>query len=191
MGCYRISTKNGIDSEGVNEVDPLADIKVMQLAELRIGPCAVCADCGKKPFECLIEDDFASIFDEMKLAGGIIISSPYYVMVPSKLQAFIERLAFLNRNTQIHNPETFFHPLANKPCGLLAVAMTGEYFSAPLLDYLARVVYRHRMKLIITEVYPWTGVCGKEPITEDLDAIKNARVLGRMVARAAKEKREV
>jgi multimeric flavodoxin WrbA len=177
--------------EGVtDEAGPLANIKVMQLAELRIDPCAVCADCGKRPFECLIEDDFTSIFNEMKLAGGIIISSPYYVIVPSKLQAFIERLAFLNRNTQIHNPETFSHPLADKPCGLLAVAMTGEYFSGPLLDHLAKVVHRHRMKLITTEVYPWTGVCGKEPINEDLDAIKNARILGQMVARSAREKKK-
>jgi multimeric flavodoxin WrbA len=176
--------------EGANEVDSSTDIKVMQLAELRIDPCAVCPDCGKRPFECLIEDDFASIFNEMKLADGIIISSPYYVIVPSKLQAFIERLAFLSVNTQIHNPETFFHPLADKPCGLLAVSMTGNYFSASLLDHLARVVHRHRMRLITTEVYPWTGVCGKEPITEDLDAIKNARILGQMVARSAKEAKE-
>ncbi|MDI6905850.1 MAG: flavodoxin family protein, partial [Candidatus Bathyarchaeia archaeon] len=111
--------------KGVKEVEPAAETMIVELAKLKIDPCiAVCGPagtCGKEPFKCILKDDLQMVFDEMKLADGILIASPRYFIVPSKLQALIERLYCVNYMTRSKNP-SILSPLINKPFGILTTS---------------------------------------------------------------------
>ena len=90
--------------KGVKEAEPTAETKIVELARLKIEPCisvyGPAGTCGKESFKCILKDDLQMVFDEMKLADGILIASPRYFIVPSKLQALIERLYCVNYMTR-------------------------------------------------------------------------------------------
>jgi len=56
--------------KGVKEVEPSAENKIIELAELKIDSCiAVCAPagtCGKEPFKCILKDDLSLVFDSAR-----------------------------------------------------------------------------------------------------------------------------
>ena len=84
----------------------------------------------EKNLKCILKDDLQMVFDEMKLADDILIVSPRYFIVPSKLQALIERLYCVNFNTRSKNPSLSF-PLKDKPFGLLATSSSDAYSTIP------------------------------------------------------------
>jgi len=102
--------------KGVKEANPTAETKIIELAKLKINPCmSTCPKgCARETFECALKDDMQTVFDEMKSADGILIASPRYFIVPSKLQALMERMYCVNYCTEYENPEAV-HPLTNKP----------------------------------------------------------------------------
>jgi multimeric flavodoxin WrbA len=81
--------------------------------------------------KCILKDDLSLVFDEMKLADGILIASPRYFDVPSKLQALIERLYCVNYMTRSENP-SLNSPLANKLFGLLTTSHSDAHSAVPL-----------------------------------------------------------
>lgn len=173
--------------KGVREVDSSAETKIMEIAELRISPCvAYCAytdTCGKDPFECVVKDDLSVIFNHMKASDGILIASPRYFIVPSKLQALIERFYCVHYHTKYRNPSVVF-PLKDKPCGLLTVSSGGYYSTISLLEHLEWFALFLHMKLVTTETGPFRGVVGKYPVSEDSHALKHAHTLGQLTAKA-------
>lgn len=175
--------------KGVKEADPKAETKIVEFARLKIGPCiAICPACGKEPFECVVKDDLQMVFNEMKSADGILIASPRYFIVPSKLQALIERLYCVNYITKYHDP-TATHPLANKPIGFLTVSATGGYSTITLLQHLEEFVLWLNMKPIMTKTFPFRGVVAKDPAEKDSQALQRAKTLGQSIAKATKEKK--
>lgn len=127
------------------------------------------------------------IFDEMKSADGILIASPRYFIVPSQLQALIERLYCSNYITKYHNPSAT-HPLAEKPVGFLTVSASGGYSTMPLLVHLEKFCLWLDMRPVFIKTFPFRGVVAKDPASKDTKALQHARTLGQTLASAVREK---
>jgi multimeric flavodoxin WrbA len=179
--------------KGAKEEDSSIDTKIIELAELKIGPCiATCAYvkpviCAKQPFECNVKDDLQVVFEEMKNADGILLASPYYFLAPSKLTALMERLYCVYYFSKHKHPSVPF-PTADKPFGLLAVSGIGGYYNLPLLEHLQRFCLYLQMKPVITKTSPFIGVTGEDPVEKDIEALEHAKTLGRRMAKMIKEK---
>ena len=171
--------------KGVKEIDPTAETKILELAKLRINPCmSTCPEgCSRETFECALKDDLQTVFEEMKSSDGILISSPRYFIVPSKLQALMERMYSVNYCTKYDNPEAV-HPLANKPIGFLTVSASGGYSTIPLLEHLEKFALWLHMKPIMTKTFPFRGVVATDPAEKDLKALQRAKTLGQTIAKA-------
>jgi multimeric flavodoxin WrbA len=171
--------------KGVKEVDPTAKTKIIELAKLKINPCmSVCPEgCSRETFECALKDDLETVFEEMKSSDGILISSPRYFIVPSKLQALMERMYSVNYCTKYDNPEAV-HPLANKPIGFLTVSASGGYSTIPLMEHLEKFALWLNMKPIMTRTFPFRGVVATDPAEKDLKALQQAKTLGQIIAKA-------
>ena len=70
-----------------------ADIRKMELSELRIDPCKGCFACwNKTPGKCVINDDMQEIIKSQLWADLIIWSFPlYYFNVPGILKNMLDR----------------------------------------------------------------------------------------------------
>ena len=167
------------------EVEPALETKVLQVADLKIDPCRSCYEvCSKVPYVCANKtDDFQGVFDEMKNADGIIIGSPVYYMIPSRLTAIIERfscLVYFNEVRGFKGPE----PFENKPCGLIAVCALDS--PLPVLEHLNKFAVILRMKPVPIKSFPYMGVAGRADFEKDTTyhPIDNAKILGSLLAKA-------
>jgi len=152
-----------------------------------IGPCrACCEECSKVPYNCVVRDDFQVLMDKMVRADAIVLGSPKYCPIPSKLMALMERLICLAFFTEMRHP-TAKHVLADKPCGLIAV--TGGDNVIPVLQHLEDFALSLRMNVVMLKSFPYRGVGGKARVEEDEDLkpIENAKVLGKKLVEAIKE----
>ncbi len=172
--------------KGVKEVEPTAETQIIELAGLKIEPCiAACGyagTCGKEPFQCVLKDDLQMVFNEMKMANGILMASPRYFIVPSKLQALIERLYCVNYHTQRKNP-SLPPPLKDKPFGLLSTSSSDAYSVIPLQEHLEKFCLWLQMKPVTIEKWPFRGVHGQYPVAEDSRALELAKTLGKNMAK--------
>ena len=156
-----------------------ADTEIIQISDVFLEPCRACYDvCSQEYYTCVIDDDFNKIFEKMREADGIILASPKYVLVPSRLIVLMERFSCLY----------FFEyarrggensPLAGTPCGVITVSGSepGE-----LLKGLAHFVLMLHMDLVTLYEYPYFGVWAKPPVEKDEDGMQHARKLGEKVA---------
>jgi len=170
--------------KGVKEVNLTAETKIVELAKLRINSCmSICPEgCSRVSFECVMKDDLQTVFAEMKSADGILISSPRYFIVPSKLQALMERMYCVNYCTKYDHPEAV-HPLANKPIGFLTVSASGGYSTIPLLEHLEKFALWLNMKPVMTKTFPFRGVVATDPAEKDMQALQRAKALGQTIAK--------
>jgi multimeric flavodoxin WrbA len=171
--------------KGVKESNPTAETKIFELAGLKINPCAsTCpGGCARETFDCALKDDLQRVFDEMKSADGILIASPRYFIVPSKLQALMERMYCVNYCTKYENPQAV-HPLANKPIGFLTVSASGGYSTIPLLEHLEKFALWLNMRPIMIKTFPFRGVAAKDPAEKDYQALLGAKTLGQTIAKS-------
>lgn len=141
---------------------PSIETKITQVAEMNIRPCELCfKSCSVKPFECVTEDDFEALFEEMKLADGIIFACPFYFYVPSKFQAFLERISCLDYFTQEKHGDGH-SPLAGKPCVLIAVSASGSSFNAfQILHHLQEFALMLHMRPVTSNSWPFIGFSAK------------------------------
>lgn len=176
--------------KGAKEVDPSAETEILEFSDLKIGPCLVtCPDaCTEHAFSCTFKDDFHKVLDEMKTADGILIATPRYFLFPSKLQAFMERLYRINYSAKFIEPSSV-PPFSGKPFGLLIASGSEAYSVLPMLDHLMEFFLWLQMRWVGSKSWPFKGVAGKDPISEDKHALEEARTLGRYVAKAVAGKR--
>lgn len=171
--------------ESAKKTNPQIKTKVLQMSDLKIEPCRSCYDqCSKEPYNCVIQDDdLQKVFQEMKSSQAIVIGSPLYFKIPSRLTAFMERLAALSYFYERRGFKEL-HPLNEKPCGLVAVS--GGDDPRPVLEQLLNFALSLKMKPIFLKSYPYYGVAGKGRIEEDedLNPIANAKILGKLLAKA-------
>jgi multimeric flavodoxin WrbA len=80
------ATLNGAKSEG-------AQIKCLDVYQFTIQYCNDCGTCYSKG-DCILDDDFSEIFDEMMDADGIVLGSPNYIdSVSAPMKAMFDRMA--------------------------------------------------------------------------------------------------
>lgn len=157
-----------------------AETQIIQLAEANVEWCDACGLC-KSTMKCVIEDDVESIFSKMKEADAVIISTPRYLPIPSKLMALIERIASLYHFCSEVDPH-FRFPLEGKPFGLIVVSAGGGRQALEALKELVfQVIHCWRMKLVTVDSYPYLGVLAKGEevgeVLEDRGAIDQTRKL--------------
>jgi len=167
---------------------PDIEAKIVQVAELNIRPCELCFElCAQQPFECVIEDDFRVLFEEMKSTDGIIIACPFYFYVPSRFQPFLERLSCLDAFTEERHGKGL-SPLADKPCALICVSASGSTFNAfQILHHLQEFVLMLRMRLVTMSYWPFIGLSArsgeieKGAILKETKAMEQAKELLRLL----------
>jgi len=156
---------------------PKIKTKIIQVAEMDIKPCELCFDeCAKKPYACVIKDDFKIIFNEMKSADGIIIACPFYFYVPSKFQTFLERMSCLDYFSMNKYPE--IHPFTDKPCGFITVSASGSSFNAfQMLHHLQEFAFMMKMSPITTKNWPYIGLSVKSGGIDKGDILKQPKTI--------------
>lgn len=178
---------------------PEIEAKIIQIAELKIKPCKLCFElCAKKPYQCIIKDDFNMLFKEMKSADGIIIACPFYFYIPSKFQPFLERLSCLDYFTQEKYKEGH-NPLTDKPCLLVTISASGSNFNAfQILHHLQEFALMLRMQPVTTNFWPHIGFSAKSgnikkgSILKETGVIEKAKeVMALLVREIEKRKKAV
>lgn len=161
--------------------------EILQLSNLNLESCRACESCSRKPYSCVLVDDFAMVLAKMKEANGILLASPRYGPFgasPSKMQALMERLVNVNYLPLQENPG-FVLPLRDKPCGLMAVSVEGRQNNLPVLHSLEQYALSYHMRVIHIPRWPWVGVSGrgnqKGDVLKDEEALGNAQELGRLL----------
>jgi len=173
--------------DSAKKANPQVERKVLQISELKIESCRGCIEyCQKHLYQCTIDDDFRAVLNEMKRSEVIVIGSPLYYIIPSRLTALMERLVSLSyfyETKRLKEPE----PLEGKPCGFLAVC--ADYDVQPVLQHLFNFALHLKMKPVTMESYPYLGVGANSKLEKDkeLNPIENVKVLGRVLVEAVGE----
>ena len=129
--------------------------KVLELADFKVDFCRGCLYyCEANPLQCSIEDDdVMALFDWLRQADGLLVATPLYLPLPSKLIALAERLV-----SMCHTARQY--PLEGKPCGLLE--KTGSAPGLPIRA-LMDILLPLRLEPVTTPAWPFLGcVCRGE-----------------------------
>lgn len=165
----------------VKEAKPRMRTQTVHLSELEIGPCQGCYEvCAKTPYKCVVKDDFPGLIQKMEEADGLVIGSPLYFPVPSRLVAVCERLVCLAYFHDLRHHKGA-HLLEDKPCAL--VAATGDTDPWDVFQYLFQFAVSLRMTPLTVKRYPYYGVAGRGDLSQDEERpLEGAQELGRLLA---------
>ncbi len=164
------STKTLLDRilGDMQRIEPWVSADVIHGAELDVAPCRVTCSrhCSRKPFQCAVDDDLASILERMVAADALLIGAPLYFRgPPAQFQALIERLVSLFFFQEGQGEEAAVSPLLGKPCGLVAVA---EYSNPHgVLEYLHDFCTVLKMRPVKLDHFPYLGVAGQGELEQD------------------------
>lgn len=95
-----------------------ADIEIIDLRDYSFLPCDMCEGCSGT-LNCIKDNDFNTLWNELKKMDGLIIVCPHYAAIPSKLVIIMEKiqeLCYLQYCTG--SKETFV--LKGKKAGIIA-----------------------------------------------------------------------
>lgn len=173
------------------------ETRIVQIAELSIKPCELCFDrCAKKPLGCVIEDDFERLLGEMGSADAVVFACPFYFYMPSKFQAFVERVSCVDYFTEERHGKGF-SPLNGKWCALIAVSASGSGFNAfQILHHLQEFVLMLGARLVTVDRWPFiglsvkTGSVEKGAILKEEESIKHAGELLKLLIERLKSDSE-
>lgn len=176
---------------------PSMETKIVQLGELNIKPCELCFEsCAQKPFDCLIQDDINALLQEIESADGVVIACPFYFYIPSKFQAFMERISCLDYFTEKRHGKGL-SPFNGKSCALIAVSASGSSFNAfQILHHLQEFALMLGMRPITTPTWPFIGFSAKSgdiekgAILKEKETIKQAKELLKLLIRKTEKKKK-
>jgi len=81
-------------------IDQGLEVRRVYVYDLNISSCTACGYC-RKASECIIQDDMAFLYDDIRNADLITISSPvYFSSVPGRLKDLIDRCQVLWNQTK-------------------------------------------------------------------------------------------
>lgn len=171
------------------ESDGLIETELLQLADFEIKPCEAHYSglhefknwgCGKKPYECVLKDDFEKVFQKMIEADGIIIAVPLYYPVPAKLVALMERLMAIVYFAKKAD-KNYVWPLTGKPFG--AIATSYEDSNILVLKILKKFGFIARMYLVRGAENKVFSVDAKGGVEKNPKSSEEAKKLGSLVAK--------
>lgn len=163
---YEIAGRVG---ESVAKASPASEVRMIELADYDLSSCSVCYRCASLR-RCDQQDGFNKIYDECLWADAIVIVSPYYAPIPSKLSALLERIMSISISpiaTGDHPGRAF--PLQKKWCAVLNFSMIQKQ------GYMASVIREPLVSfglgLILTE----------DKLHLDAPIFEHADLLGRLI----------
>jgi len=137
-------------------------------ADLEFAPCrVVCAGyCKSHPYQCSIDDAVSDVFQQMAQADALVIGAPQYFRgPPAAFYTMAERMISMCYFPESQEDAIPASPLADKPCGLVAVA---EYSNPQgILEYLNEFCRLLGMKPVSISSFPYLGVGGHDDIDQD------------------------
>ncbi|MBI4653172.1 flavodoxin family protein [Candidatus Kuenenbacteria bacterium] len=172
------------------------ETEILQLRDFEIKPCEAHYSglyefknwgCGKKPYRCILKDDFEKVFQKMIEADGIIIASPLYYPVPAKLVALMERLMAIVYFAKKAD-KNYVWPLTGKPFG--AVATSYEDTTILVLKILKKFGFIARMYLVREAKNKVFSVDAKGGVEKNPESLEEAKRLGSIVARTLIKREE-
>lgn len=178
------------------ESDGLIETELLQLADFEIKPCESHYSglhkfenwgCGKKPYKCILKDDFEKVFQKMIEADGIIIAAPLYYPVPAKLVALMERLMAIVYFAKKAD-KNYVWPLTGKPFG--AIATSYEDSTILVLKILRKFGFIARMYLVRGAKNKVFSVDAKGGVEKNPKSLEEAKKLGSLVARTLIKRKE-
>jgi multimeric flavodoxin WrbA len=179
----------GVKEEGL-------DTELLQLRDFEIRPCKAhysglhkfkSTGCGRKPYKCLLKDDFEEVFSRMSKADGIIIASPLYFPVPAKLVALMERLMAIVYFAKKAD-KNYIWPLSGKPFGIIATSY--EDSNILVLKILRKFGFIARMYLVRDRNRQVFSVDAKGGVKKNPKSLEEARKLGSQVAKTLIKRQE-
>ena len=117
---------------------PPIETDILFLADARLEPCQACRKCVKTRACAIEKDDFKKVLARLKAAEALVLITPRYAPIPSKVVALIERLTSISYNPA-EEDQAFSAPLRGKPWGLLGFdsqGMLDPELARALADYL-------------------------------------------------------
>lgn len=153
----------------VASVSPESEVTIVELADYSLSCCNVCYKCSSL-IRCEQQDGFNELFDRCLWADAIVIVSPYYAPIPSKLSALLERITSVSISPIVtgKNPARAF-PLQKKWCSVLNFSIIQQQ------GYMASVIREPLVSfglgLILTE--------DKLPL--DSSIFDHANLLGKLI----------
>lgn len=182
--------------EAAKEEDNLIETIDLQIRDFKIKPCETHYSglhefenwgCGKKPYKCILKDDFEEVFQKMIEVDGIIISSPLYYPVPAKLVALMERLMAIVYFAKKADKD-YVWPLVGKPFG--AIATSYEDSTILVLKILRKFGFIARMYLVREAKNKVFSVDAKGGVTKNPKSLEEAKRLGSLIARTLIKRQE-
>jgi multimeric flavodoxin WrbA len=148
------------------------ETELIPLAGRKINPCNACDACLENG-ECVIKDGFASVFNKMIKADGIILASPvYFGSCTALLKALMERAGWLS------TPEKRLFNL--KVGGPLVVARrAGQNFTLAEINF-----WFHIQGMIVPGSTYWNIASGWHPgeVANDEEGLNSAWNFGKNMA---------
>ncbi|AFM41356.1 multimeric flavodoxin WrbA [Desulfosporosinus acidiphilus SJ4] len=100
--------------EAAASVGEEAELELVKLTDLKLMPCKACYACLGKDKRCPLDDDLYSLFDRIKEADGVILSSPCYALGPAGItKIFGDRIIALAQQID---------QIWGKPCVIIGTA---------------------------------------------------------------------
>lgn len=161
---------------GVGEAGGHAESFYLHGMDIR--PCTACDACrGEAETDCVIHDDMAALYPELRRADALVLAGPVYwfsVSAQTKL--------FLDRCYALLGPEG--HALAGKRIGIALTYADADPFESGAVNALRTFqdTFRYIGAEIVGMVYGSAGAAGE--IRADTELLGRARQLGRKLATA-------
>jgi multimeric flavodoxin WrbA len=169
-------------------IDPTFTSEILHISDLDCSPCRVLcheANCSSQLFRCSIDDDVMTVLTRMIDADAIVLGAPQYFRAPpARFHAMIERMISMAYYREAAKGSSEASPLAEKPCGLVAVA---EYSNPhAILEYLHDFALLLKMRPIELPTFPYLGVGGHGVLEQDeiFHPFERARELATRLAAA-------
>jgi multimeric flavodoxin WrbA len=148
------------------------ETKLITLSGKEIKPCNACMACQESG-ECIIEDDFPPILNDMIEADGIILASPvYFGSCTALLKALMERAGFISRPRG--------SPFNRKVGGPLVVARrAGQNFTIAEINF-----WFHILGMTVPGSTYWNIAFGREAgeVANDEEGLRTTWNFGKNMA---------
>ncbi len=153
-----------------------AEVEVVNLARVKIGPCRACGLCHRKGATgCFQDDDMRPLYEKVKKAGAILIAGPvYWFSINAYTKLFMDRLyAFGARK---------YRPLKGKRIGIILTYADADPFSSGAVNALRSFqdAFAYVEAGVIGIVCASADAAGE--VAANAEAMKKARALGRKLA---------
>ena len=107
-----------------------AEVKMVSLAGLSIGPCRACDGCRKPDAKgCVQKDDFGPLLEDVKAADALLIASPvYWFTMSAQAKLFMDRLYAFGAED--------YRPLKGKEVGIILTYGDDDVFASGAVNAL-------------------------------------------------------